>query len=389
MVDESQSSTIAFMQKIFAYLGSSKSTDNLLKSIHQSLKTVIYADNFYVVVMSGAERFATFPYYRDVIDDISVDELNLVPLEKLAKTLTLYAIKKKEVVCLTRSEIETLELAGEVEVIGTMPEQWLCFPLHHQGAYLGNFVVQSYRTKDEYSQHDVDVLVLISQVIAAALSLFKRNSQLSDALNELQLHKDQLTEKVHERTAKLEDALTKLQDEVAKGKLLEDKLKFFAFHDSLTNLYNRKYLLDQLTLLKSRSQRQVTHIAIAFLDLDGFKTINDRHGHACGDHVLKVTAQRLHSCFRQHDIIARFGGDEFVVLFNDKVLAHDLSGILTRVISLISSEINYQDKTISVGVSIGVAQSEQLNIDTQALLESADKSLYRAKTQGKGCYIYN
>ena len=67
MVDESQSSTIVFMREIFSYLGSSKSTFNLLKSIHESLKTVIYAENFYVVLMNGSERFVTFPYYRDVI----------------------------------------------------------------------------------------------------------------------------------------------------------------------------------------------------------------------------------------------------------------------------------------------------------------------------------
>lgn len=389
MVDESTSSTIAFMQEIFAYLGSSKSTDNLLKSIHHSLKTVIYADNFYVVVMSGAERFATFPYYRDVIDDISVDELNLVPLEKLAKTLTLYAIKKKKVVCLTRYQIEALEGNGEVEVIGTMPEQWLCFPLSHQGAYLGNFVVQSYRTKDEYSQHDIDVLVLISHVIAAALFLFKRNSQLSDALNELQLHKDQLEEKIHERTYKLEDTLNQLQEEVKKGKLLEQKLKFFAFHDSLTNLYNRKYFLDHIELLKSKSKRQETHITVVFLDLDGFKKVNDGYGHACGDHVLKVTAQRLVECFRHHDIIARFGGDEFVVLLNDKISADDISGILKRVIKLISSQITYQDKTVSVGVSIGIAQSEQEHVNSKDLLERADKALYQAKLKGKGCFEYS
>ncbi|MCP4989817.1 MAG: GGDEF domain-containing protein, partial [Colwellia sp.] len=128
MVDQSQSSTIAFMQEIFAYLGTSKSTYNLLKSIHESLKTIIYSENFYVVLMSGADRFVTFPYYRDVIDDISIDELNLVHLDKLAKSLTSYAIKKKKVVSLTRKQIETLSLSGEVEVIGTIPEQWLCFP---------------------------------------------------------------------------------------------------------------------------------------------------------------------------------------------------------------------------------------------------------------------
>jgi len=389
MVDESQSSTIAFMQEIFSYLGTSKSTYNLLKSIHESLKTVIYSENFYVVLMSGAERFVTFPYYRDVIDDISVDELNLVHLDKLAKSLTSYAIKKKEVVCLTRSQIEELTLSDEVEIIGTMPEQWLCFPLHHQGAFLGSFVVQSYRNPNEYSQHDIDVLVLISHVIAAALFLFKRNSQLSDTLNEFQLHKDQLEEKVHERTHKLELALNSLQKEMDKGKELEKQLKFIAFHDSLTNLYNRKFFLDQTQLLASKSNREVVHATIAFLDLDGFKAINDYFGHTCGDHVLHITAQRLQECFRQHDIIARFGGDEFVVLLSNDIPLADLESILNRLIVSISSDIQYQEHIVSVGVSVGVAQSNQINIDTQQLLEQADKALYQAKSSGKGCFVFS
>lgn len=389
MVDESQSSTIAFMREIFAYLGSSKSTYNLLNSIHESLKTVLYADNFYVVLMTGAQRFVTFPYYRDVIDNISIDELNLVPLEKLTKTLTLYAIKKKQVVCLNRSEIEALSCAGEVDIIGTLPEQWLCFPLQHQDAFLGNFVVQSYRSHKEYSQHDIDILVLISHVIAAALFLFKRNSQISDTLNEIQLHKDRLEEKVHERTYKLEEALDKLQKEMAKGKELEHKLKFIAFHDNLTNLYNRQYFLDQMKLLTSKSNREETHVIVAFLDLDGFKKINDEYGHACGDYVLKVTAQRLKDCFRQHDIIARYGGDEFVVLLNNEILLDDLKGLLQRVITFISSDISYQTKTVSVGVSIGVAQSKQSNLDSKQLLEFADQALYQAKAKGKGCFVFN
>ena len=322
-------------------------------------------------------------------DDISIDELNVFPLDKLAKTLTLYAINKKKVVCLTRSQIKALEVTGDVDAIGTLPEQWICFPLHHQGAFLGSFVVQSYRMGTEYSQHDIDVLVLISHVIAAALFLFKRNSQLSDALNSLQLHKDQLEEKVQERTYKLEQVLNSLKEEVEKGKKQEQQLKFIAFHDALTNLYNRKYLLDQMQLLSSKSKREETHVVIAFLDLDGFKAINDEYGHACGDYVLQVTAQRLQECFRQHDIIARYGGDEFVVLLNNKIQLDDLTGILKRTITSVSSDIEYQANIVSIGVSIGVAQSKQMNIDTEHLLDQADKALYQAKANGKGCFVFS
>lgn len=393
MVDESQSSTVAFMREIFAYLSTSKSTYNLISSIHDSLKTVLYAENFFVVMVSSSERYVTFPYYQDVLDDISLDDLNLVPLKKLFKTLTLYAIKKKKVVCLNRSQIEALELTGEVEVLGSMPEQWLCFPLFHQNIFLGDFVVQSYRSSEEYSQHDIDVLTLISNVIAAALFLFRQNAQLSETLDELQKHKDLLKIKVYERTCELEATLTDLQIEVEKSKELEKQLTFLAFHDNLTQLYNRKYFIDQMQVMASKSCRQETEAVVAFLDLDGFKLINDSYGHACGDYVLQVTAQRLRSCFRRHDIIARFGGDEFVVLLNNVISTHDLSTMLNRLISLLSSEIVYQQNSckisVTVGVSIGITQCKQLNINASNMLEQADKALYQAKAEGKGCFVFH
>jgi diguanylate cyclase (GGDEF)-like protein len=389
MVDESESSTIAFMQEIFSYLGSSKSTYNLLQSIHKSLKAVLYAENFYVVLISGAERFVTFPYYQDVMDDISAEELNLVPIKRIMKSLTHYAIKKKAVVCLTRPEIDKLSENGDVIVLGTLPEQWLCFPLQHQGTFLGSFVVQSYRSQSEYSQHDIEVLALISHVIAASLSLFKRNSQLSDALDQVQSNKDQLQDKVKLRTSALEEALASLQKEVNKGKELEQQLKFLAFHDNLTNLYNRQYFLDQMALLSSKSKREKVYATIVFLDLDGFKLINDNYGHACGDYVLQVISKRLTECFRHHDIIARFGGDEFVVLLNTQVINDDLVGILQRVINSVSSKITYQGNDVSVGVSIGISQPQDRKIETKKLLEQADQALYKAKERGKGCFVFS
>jgi diguanylate cyclase (GGDEF)-like protein len=393
MVNDRGSSTLAFMREIFAYLSTSNSTYNLIHSIHESLKTVLYAENFFVVLVSSSERYVTFPYYQDSIDNMSLDELNLVPLEKLFKTLTLYAIKKKKIVCLNRTQIEALETKGEVKVLGTMPEQWLCFPLAHQGEFLGNFVVQSYRDSTEYSQHDIDVLTLISNVIAASLFLFRQNAQLSDTLEELQQHKDLLEIKVHERTRELESTLGVLQVEIDKSKELEQQLTFLAFHDSLTKLYNRKYFIDQMDVMASKSYRERSEAILAFLDLDDFKSINDKYGHACGDYVLQTTAKRLKTCFRRHDVIARFGGDEFVVLINNAISSDDLTVLLDRVVFLLSSEIKYKKDEdvihVSIGVSLGIAVCNHYKVNVNNVLEQADKALYQAKERGKGCYVFS
>lgn len=387
MVKQNNDTTIAFMREIFAFLGSSESTYNLLSSIHQSLKAVLYAENFFVVLLSAKKRYVTFPYYRDVKDKISSEELNLVPLEEIFETLTFYAIKKKKPVCLTKTEIQLLMDNGEVNIIGTIPEQWLCFPLTHQDNFLGDFVIQSYRSSEEYNQHDMDVLTLISNVIAAALFLFNQNAELNDALTELNEHKEQLEQKIKARTYELENTLGSLQIEIDKSKELQQQLSFLAFHDNLTGLYNRQYFIDQLELLASKSKRESSFVTLAFTDLDGFKAVNDTYGHVCGDYILKITAKRLRECFRRHDIITRFGGDEFVILIQSEISKKSLHLILTRVIELVSSPISYQEHNLSVGISIGVAQINNMEIQINQLLDQADKALYQAKEQGKGCFV--
>jgi diguanylate cyclase (GGDEF)-like protein len=363
-------------------MDSSESTFTLLNSIHQSLKSILYAENFFVVLVSSTKRYVTFPYFHDIKDSISSDELNSVPLENLYDTLTFYALKKKAVVCLVKDDIQQLIEDKEVNVLGSMPEQWLCFPLTYKGNFLGDFVIQSYRSTNEYNQDDINILNFISNVMAAALYLFNKNAELEE-------YKEQLEIKILDRTAELENTLKSLTVEVEKSKELEDQLTFEAFHDSLTGLYNRKYLVDHLEITSSKSKRNDLNLCIAFLDLDGFKLINDNYGHACGDHVLKVTAERLQSCFRRHDILARFGGDEFVVLICEKLSKEDLTTICNRVLNAVSTPIEYNEQgRVSIGVSIGLARSDKKVVVHKELLALADQALYEAKEKGKGCFVF-
>ncbi|NQY38010.1 MAG: sensor domain-containing diguanylate cyclase [Alteromonadaceae bacterium] len=385
-----QSATVNFMREILSYMGNCDSTFSLLHSIHKSLKSIIYAENFFVALLNSTKRYVTFPYYCDVTDSLSCEELNNVPLEDIFKTLTFYAIKKKKMVCLTKTDINKLIDEHEVSILGTIPEQWLCFPLIYKELFLGTVVIQSYRTSDEYDQDDVALLSFISNVIAAALYLFNKNGELAEALAEIQKCKDHLETKILDRTAELECTLSSLQLEISKSKELEKQLTYEAFHDNLTGLYNRKYFVDHLEIIASRCKREKMKVYIAFLDLDGFKLINDNHGHVCGDHILKVTAQRLRSCFRRHDILARFGGDEFVVLISTDITMVHLKLLLERIINSVASPVVLDDKTeVSVGVSIGVAYSDQTNVIQNELLAQADNALYKAKKQGKSCFVFD
>jgi len=382
-----QLKTIAFMKDVFSYMSSSDSTATLLNSVHHSLKTLIYADNFFVVLLNSTTNIITFPYYQDCQDGMSVESLSKVSDQILSSSLTSYALKKKAIVNLQKPEISRLMSSNIINPIGTIPDQWLCLPLMHKGEYFGSIVVQSYRDTDEYKEDDIEILTYISDVIATALFFFNENIALSEALICLERNKEQLEEKITERTLSLENTLTSLQSEIIKSKQLEEQLKFDAYHDELTSLYNRKYFIEQLDLVASQVNRDFHTIFLAYMDLDGFKAINDTFGHACGDFVLTKTAERMLSCFRRHDIVARLGGDEFVVLITDATSFDGIEHLFQRLIECISSPLEYQSETVSVGLSIGLACTEQASDVSSHLLAQADSALYQAKEAGKGCLV--
>jgi len=384
VVIEEQSGTVAFMKEIFSLMNSSNSTYSLLNSIHQSLQSVIYAENFFVVLLNSQKRYVTFPFYKDVKDSMSIDSLNKVPLEDIFSTLTFYAIKKKKIVCLTKDEINQLLDVNEVKIIGSVPEQWLCFPLQYKGKFFGNFVVQSYRSKDEYNENDIEILGYISGVIATAIFLFNKNIELEKALIEVESNKDLLEVKIQQRTAELEDTLQSLKQEMIKSKTLEKQLTFEVFHDSLTQLYNRKFFADQLEIEASKAEREVHQVTLAYMDLDGFKQINDNFGHDCGDVVLKAIADRLRLCFRRHDNIVRIGGDEFVLLITVAINDPDMMKLFNRLIELVSQPIAYKDSVVNVGISIGLSASDKPDVIREQLLVQADNALYQSKSNGKG-----
>lgn len=130
-------------------------------------------------------------------------------------------------------------------------------------------------------------------------------------------------------------------------------------------------------------------IGLCYLDLDGFKAINDNYGHDAGDEVLKVVAKRLEHAVRQEDLACRLAGDEFVLFINAVQSIEQLTTLSTRVIEVIQKPISYQNERLSVGISIGitVAQySDEKDIDV--LLKEADNAMYQAKLSGKGQFKF-
>lgn len=165
---------------------------------------------------------------------------------------------------------------------------------------------------------------------------------------------------------------------------LEEELVYYANYDKLTNLPNRRLFFDRLESLIFYSAREKESFALLFIDLDGFKGINDTHGHEVGDEVLKKTAQRISSTIRKSDTAARMGGDEFTVLLRDVKSKDSLAPFLQKLLTLLQEDMVFSDVQCSVGASIGVALYPQDGKDGETLLRNADATMYRVKKKGKG-----
>jgi diguanylate cyclase (GGDEF)-like protein len=165
-------------------------------------------------------------------------------------------------------------------------------------------------------------------------------------------------------------------------KRAEVELAHRALHDPLTGLPNRTYFLEQLEAGLSRSARRGLRVGVLFLDLDGFKSVNDNHGHPAGDAVLAAVAVRLEGIIRPSDTLARFGGDEFVLLCEDLAGVGDVVTLAGRLVKEMEAPFEIGDRHISVGLSIGIVSARGgKEVSAAALIRDADRMMYRAKRQ--------
>lgn len=179
--------------------------------------------------------------------------------------------------------------------------------------------------------------------------------------------------------------LKQLNDQNNELKKLYEQMARHATHDSLTRLPNRKHFYDHLAETIASAERDKKTFAVLYLDLDGFKTINDALGHAVGDQLIENTARRLEQCVRKGDLVARVGGDEFVVLLRD-IISLDVSKVAEKITQTLSEPFVIAAKTLCITTSIGVATYPQDGTDSNALLHNADSAMYETKRSGKNGY---
>ena len=159
-----------------------------------------------------------------------------------------------------------------------------------------------------------------------------------------------------------------------------------ALHDALTGLPNRRLLMDRLSLAIAHARRNKRTMAVMYLDLDGFKQINDTLGHDAGDTLLGMVAARLVATVRQEDTVARLGGDEFVIALWELGHADDAAKLASKVIQAVSQPYSIQGRGVSMTASVGVSIYPTHGEEVETLMKSADLALYEAKRTGKNGY---
>jgi diguanylate cyclase (GGDEF)-like protein len=240
---------------------------------------------------------------------------------------------------------------------------------------------------NDYITKPVDFVAAFARV-NTQLERKRAMENLAKAVGELQALNETLELRVAERTAALVRTNEELKTEIAERERSQAESHYLAHHDSLTGLANRVVLRQELERALSRPPRNQEGVAVLFVDLDGFKNINDTLGHLTGDGLLKCVASRLVESVRDGDKVARLGGDEFAIIQLEAEQPKGAAILASRLVDLIGRPYQIEGHQLRVGASIGIAVASEARNKPEDLLKSADLAMYSAKAEGRGTYRF-
>ena len=347
--------------------------------LHAILSRLIYAPNCYIATVNWDENTLSFEYYADEKEPTTNNRV-------LGQGLTEHILKTGESKIVYQEEAKALSDAGLIapSVYQTFTEffvGWLGVPLIIDGHVFGCVVVQSYDEEKRFSGNDIEILRFVSHHIATAIDRKRSNDALRDYNKQLELM-------VAKRTEKATQLNISLQQQIEDNKKIEQQLIHQVNHDPLTGLPNRLMFNKQLASMLAKKKRYPSqNKALMFIDLDGFKQINDNFGHHNGDKFLIEVAKRLERTVRAYDSLARLGGDEFVVLLDGFERLTDLYDISERIIEDLSKPFIEKGRQMHAGASVGIVEIIQNYDLPEHIIRDADTAMYEAKSRGRGTSV--
>jgi diguanylate cyclase (GGDEF)-like protein/PAS domain S-box-containing protein len=301
----------------------------LFPRIHQIINQLLPAANCFVALHDAQRGMVEFPYFVDEHDAPPAP----LPLE--AATLSNQVIRSGRALLITPDN--QAELPAHLQpVIGHEALDWLGVPLCTVNGVIGALVVQSYHSTTRYTLQDRQLLEFVSTQIASAIERRRSVAWLEHLVG----------------------------------------------HDALTGLPNRNRFHERLEQALEDARHDDLRLALLYLDLDGFKHINDRHGHDLGDLLLCEVSERIRQCVRQSDLVARLGGDEFVVLLYGIAHPDDATTVAEAIRAALQRPFALEGRTVHVSASIGVALHPEDGEEKKPLLRHADNAMYSAKRKG-------
>ncbi|MCL1633396.1 diguanylate cyclase [Luteimonas sp. SX5] len=301
----------------------------LFRRIHRIIGRLLPAANFFVALRDQEHGMVEFPYFVDEHDEAPA------PLSLETPTLSNEVIRSGQALLLTPDTLAELH-AHQEPVIGHAALDWLGVPLGTANGVIGALVVQSYHSETRYTSLDKQLLQFVSTQVASAIER-KRNQAW---------------------------------------------LEHLVGHDALTGLPNRNRFHERLEQALETANRDSLRLGLLYLDLDGFKRINDRHGHDLGDQLLREAGERIRQCVRQTDMVARLGGDEFVVLLYGIAHPGHATAVAEAIRTALERPFLLEGQAAHISASIGVALHPEDGEEKKPLLRHADNAMYAAKREG-------
>jgi len=324
------------LSEIGRQLASADSVDTLLAAITKTLVDAMDIDR------TGSHRIGPSGALKADACWVRVED-DVVPAEPLSDALIVGSIdawcqRRRTFACVERNtddprESPSMHAARRRMDIGST----LCMPIHSGKRMVGTLNVSRARAKRNFDENEINLFRSIVGQVSGAV------------------HGHQLMSALHHQ----------------------------AFHDSLTDLPNRRRFEHEVGARLARHTDSRTKVAVIFMDLDGFKSVNDTQGHGVGDRLLRLVGERLSNCVGDDALVARIGGDEFAVVLDDIVNREQAQGMAARLLGALATPFDIKDPPVRIGTSVGVSLYPSDGDDVDELLRSADDAMYQAKSRGK------